>query len=358
MSGFTEVHSAWATHRGERHALATIVRTTGSTYRKAGARMLVSSTGRTVGLLSGGCLEQEIAGRGLEVIRTGRPTLTSFDTRRLLGCNGRIEVLLEAVAEERPDHFLAVAAACHAARQPLVGTTIFAAEAATHADLGSFALLSGDGVAGLDRQFPADLERDGRGALGSDRAMAASYTWPGGRVEALLHGIPPPIRLLIFGAGPDVTPLAQWGCQLKWQTVVLAHPSQDPPPVPERCSVFAATAEELPGLLVADARTAAVVMTHNFGRDLSCLATLLRLPLPYVGLLGPRGRRAQLLAELAGIDALPNPDDLQRLHSPAGLDLGADGPEEIALSIVAEIKAVMAGRSATPLGLRRAAVHA
>jgi xanthine/CO dehydrogenase XdhC/CoxF family maturation factor len=292
MKEIRDIVLAFELNRGQPLALATLVRAQGSSYRRPGARMLICPDGVTVGSLSGGCLEEEVTRRAFEVLRTGMPSLMSFDTRLRFGCNGSIEIFVEAVREE----FLAELKTHFAERRSCRAITLFEGE---QAQLGTR-------VISLDQQVPG-----------------------GGFVQE----IEPPIRLIIFGDGPDSVPLRAFAEVLGWDVIEV----DQAPDLPSRV----------------DQRTAAIVKSHNYGRDFAALSHLLKLDLPYIGLLGPRKRRDQLLNAVLdngiAIDA--------ELFAPAGLDLGAETPEEIALALVSEIQAVFAGASAESLRDRKAPIH-
>jgi xanthine/CO dehydrogenase XdhC/CoxF family maturation factor len=277
--------------RGELFALATLVRARGSSYRRPGARMLVAAGGGTVGALSGGCLEEEVARRAQEVIATGEPLLLSFDTRLRYGCNGAIEIFIERV---RPE-LLARLAAQQRSRNETLLATIF----------------------------------ENSHSLGTRFLSSTDDALPGAFVQV----IPPPLRLVLIGHGPDSIALRALAAILGWTVI-------------ETEEVSTLTNEF-------DEWTAAVVKTHNYGRDYAALEKLLPLGLPYVGLLGPRRRRDQLLHALldAGVPRR------SRLFSPAGLDIGAESPEEIALAIVAEIQTTFAAASGDSLRARKAPIH-
>jgi xanthine dehydrogenase accessory factor len=292
MKEIVDILRAFDRHRGQALALATLVRAQGSSYRRPGARMLVCPDGATVGSLSGGCLEAEVAQRASEVLRTGAPSLLSFDTRLRFGCNGRIEIFVESV---RPE-FLAELKRHFANRRRCRAVTVFEGE---EQKLGT-GIVSGQG------QIPSD---------------------------SFVQEIEPPVRLLIFGDGPDSVPLRAFAELLGWEVIEIDQ------------------AADLPGRV--DPRTAAIVKSHNYGRDFAALCHLLKLDLPYVGLLGPRKRRDQLLHAVLdrGISVEAE------LFAPAGLDLGAETPEEIALALVSEIQAVFADASAQSLRDRKAPIH-
>jgi xanthine/CO dehydrogenase XdhC/CoxF family maturation factor len=292
MKEIVDIIRQWQRHRGQPLALATLVRAQGSSYRRPGARMLICADGTSVGSLSGGCLEEEVARRAFEVLRTGTPCLMNFDTRLRFGCNGTIEIFVEAVRES----FLADLAEKLEKRRSCRAVTVFAGPV---------------------------------GELGT-RLLPIGENEPAG---AFTQEIQPPIQLLIFGDGPDSTPLRSFAEILGWR-------------------VFEADqASDLPAHV--DQRTAAVVKSHNYGQDFAALQRLLQLDLRYVGLLGPRKRRDQLVNALldAGV-----PMDAE-LFAPAGFDLGAETPEEIALAIVSEIQTVFAEASGESLRDRKAPIH-
>jgi xanthine/CO dehydrogenase XdhC/CoxF family maturation factor len=287
-----DIIQAWERRRGEPLALATLVRSRGSSYRRPGARMLISADGASVGSLSGGCLEEEVAERAQEVLRNDAPALIEFDTRRRFGCNGAIEIFVEAAREE----FLAELAASFQQRCRRTAVTVF--------------------------------ENVDTGALGT-RMLHPGETAP---ASAFAQEIEPPIQLVIFGEGPDSAPLRSIAQVLGWSVCETDR------------------AELLPAF---DDRTAAIVKSHNYGRDFTALQQLLAHDLRYVALLGPRKRRDQLLGDLLDIGVALRAE----LFSPAGLDLRAETPEEIALAIVAEIQAVFAESSGESLRDRNAPIH-
>jgi xanthine/CO dehydrogenase XdhC/CoxF family maturation factor len=276
---------------GAAQILATVMATSGSTYRKPGARMLIMADGSYLGLLSGGCLEEEVAVRARAVTATGEPVLLSFDTRLRYGCNGAIEIFVERV---RPELFEHLAAAQRARRKCLLATVF-----------------------------------EGVDSLGTCFLSPADEALPGAFVQV----IRPALRLFLIGHGPDSIPLRGLATVLGWDVVETEE------------------ASTLPNDF--DEWTAAIVKTHNYGRDYAALETLLPLGLRYLALLGPRRRRDQLLHGLleAGVNLR------SELFSPAGLDLGAESPEEIALAIVAEIQTTFAAAAGESLRDRKTPIH-
>lgn len=285
-------------------ALATLVQAEGSTYRKPGARLLVDLSGATLGVLSGGCLEEEIGRRGKIVIENGSPALLSFDTRRLYGCDGQLKILVERIPE-----------------------------AGEHGNL-----ITRIGQLLEDRQVCRVRTSFGCDVMGSE--LLASDALVSEQPLVLIDTVPLPIRLLLFGIGPEIEPMTQLSGDLGWVVERFGHPS------------------ELAQDFRPDDQTAAVIMNHNFGRDLLALDRLLPLQLRYVGLLGPRKRHADLLARLGEYRALDFNADFKNLFAPAGLDIGSEAPEEIALSIVSEVAAVLSARPGGFLRERKTEIHA
>jgi xanthine/CO dehydrogenase XdhC/CoxF family maturation factor len=292
MKEIAEIVREWRRRPSEMFALATLVRVRGSSYRRRGARMLVANDGRAVGSLSGGCLEEEVALLAQDVMRTDRPKLVPFDMRRRFGCNGQIEIFIE-----RPEKFLFDLAEHIEARQTCTALTNFE-----------------------DMSYSLGTRIIGAGEQASGRAF--------------IQQIDPLIQLIIIGGGHDTIPFRALSELLGWSLLETESVS------------------ELPDKL--DAWTAVVVKTHNYGRDFSALRMLVPLGLRYLGLIGPRRRRDQLLADLFDVTG---PIDAE-LFSPAGLDLGAETPQEIALAIVAEIQSIFAAASCESLRNRKAPIHA
>ncbi|HEX9982979.1 MAG TPA: XdhC family protein [Thermoanaerobaculia bacterium] len=268
----------------QRGVLVTVVRTAGSTYRRAGARALIAEDGRAFGAISGGCLERDLAARIKPWLDDPRPRIVTYDSTRAddvvfglgLGCRGILDLLVEPVdAAQLP---------------PLV----------------------------------KDFRWNGR------EPVAWTTTLPDG--ECLEETIQPERAVLVFGNGGDVEPVVRIGETIGWD-VRNIRGRRDWPPLHEF--------------------DAAVIMTHNFMLDVDILRALVPAPVPYIGLLGPKRRGEELLAELGGDTTELRP----RIHSPIGLDIGGETPEEIALSIVAEVQAVLNRRSAKLLRELRGPIH-
>lgn len=274
VKDFYDIVREWKKRRGQRFALATLVHVKGSSYRRPGARLLICEDGTMVGSLSAGCIEDQVARHAREILRTGEPTLMSFDTRRRFGCAGKIDILIERT----------------------------------------------------DEKFFSDLEHD----LTLRRTHVAVTRFLENEFVQQIH---PATRFLIVGEGLDNAPLHSLGELLGWEVIEIGDPSTI--------------------LVTPDEWTAAIVKSHNYGRDFVALQKLLPLNLRYVGLIGPRKRRDQLLNDLLEIGVTINAG----FFAPAGLDLGAETPQEIALAIVSEIHRTFASTSGFSLRERKFSIH-
>jgi xanthine dehydrogenase accessory factor len=326
-------------------ALATLVATAGSTYRKAGARMLIESDGQLVGLLSGGCLEQDLREHALAVLAGDAARVVEYDMRGdddLLygigaGCEGAMRILIEPAAQgSAAADALAQAGAATARGESVALAVIHEGPADA---LGTHAWTAGGEPpgAGLD----AGLAEACATALAT--RTSGGFRWDTGRapLEAWIEYLAPPPRLLICGAGPDAEPVAAQLRALRWAVTLVDHrPAYAVPARFAGATVVHAGAAELAARLVLDTFDAAVVMSHHLPSDALYLRALATSRVPYVGLLGPQPRRERLLAELGPLAGVLVP----RLRGPVGLDIGAVTPEGIALAIAAELHAVVAGR--------------
>jgi len=359
--GIETLSSFFRRHQGERAlVLATVVSTTGSTYRKPGALMLMASDGSYAGMISGGCLEDDLLRRAAPVIEDGVPRSVLYDLDDDpelvwglgLGCGGSVRLLLCRLEHGAG---LAVLAALFDAlelRDSCLLGLVTDAPVDAGPELGALALASAGGKRAGDASVLSALEA--RDVDAAPRAAPFEFAGALPRARGLAIRVTPPPRVLLCGAGPDAAPLAESVRRLGWECLVVDHR-----PAHAREELFAAGTRvrcQRPEDLTAEqlgAVSAVVVMSHHVEHDLAYLRRLAERPPAYLGLLGPARRREELLQRLG--DAV---DGLGAVHGPAGLDIGAELPESIALSIVAEIHAVLNGRSASPLAHDEASLHA
>ncbi len=353
--------------QGQRMALATIVGVKGSTYRRAGARLLVPDGGDLVGNLSGGCLEGEVEGLARSVMAEGRPRLALFDLTADdeviwgwgLGCNGAIEVFIEP-ADKAAETADALRLALEQ-ETPLAVATVISSDLAMVPTGARVLVHPGETAEGGTGQIAADvaLTELAAGALATGVTETRTISFPDGDVRVFVEALHPPIRLLVCGAGHDAIPLVAAASAMGWRVVVADDRDEflDAGRFPGAGEFVRIEPGAVADALDLDGRTYAVVMSHNFMRDRDYLRGLLNTDVSYIGMLGPNERLRRLLDDLGRQGVVPAGVDTAKLHGPAGLDIGAEGPEEIASAIVAEILAVSRGRGAGYLRDRSGPIH-
>ncbi len=321
--------------------LATVVATAGSTYRKPGARMLIMADGSSVGLLSGGCLEADLMIHARQVLDTGVARAVEYDMRGPddilfgigAGCEGAMRVLLEPAGPGSIASQALLAAGNSTGNG--VSTSLVIVHQSDQLALGSYRAAP---------PLPAPLITAAHQALAAATTRDFRLDAPGQRWRALLQCLAPPPHLLLCGAGPDAEPVVSIAQALGWRITLVDHRSAYVAPLAARFP-RARVLESEPGALRSridlDCCHAVVVMSHHLTSDLAYLRELAAAGAPaYVGLLGPMARRQRLASELGSAA-----DQLQsRLRGPVGMDLGAVTPEAIALAIVSQIHAWLAGR--------------
>ncbi|MGH9899945.1 MAG: XdhC family protein [Pyrinomonadaceae bacterium] len=344
--------------------LATVVKVSGSTYRRAGARMFITQDGQTIGTVSGGCLERDVFKHAAEVLQTNEPRLVTYDSTSDddivwgfgLGCNGAVDVLIEPLSGECAQSQLDFLSDCMRLREEGVIATVFAVEGDTGVKIGSRLMMrSGQQPVTCDivdddpgSDFISAILSDSQDVLVSCHSKLVTYEMRAGSAEAFIESIQPPVPLLVFGAGYDAVPLVQIAKELGWYvTLVDGRPDfATQAKFPAADAFIITRPEDVAERVQIDRKTMAVVMTHNYLDDYQLLETLLPSPARYIGLLGPKRRTEQLLYELKKNGTAVTDEQLNRLYGPVGIDIGADAPEEIAVAILAEIKTVLADRSA------------
>lgn len=327
MKEIAQILDLWSTvsAAGEEAVLATVVKTQGSSYRLPGARMLLTKRGQRVGAISGGCLEDDVVKKAWWLTENG-PLVRRYDTTPDneistggygLGCNGIIHILMERL---RPGH---------AEILDLIGHVRATRQSAQVAHI-----LKPDHETGQRLYQSAEFAAGGR--------------------EVFVETLTPAVRLLVFGAGDDAIPLTESAKYLGWEVFVYDGRShyarREKFPKADQVTVRAANAPAPP----VDPWTVAVLMSHSYSQDLEALKELAHLPLPYLGVLGPNKRTEQLLSDAD----LERGQMAAKLHAPMGLDIGADGPEQVALAVIAEIQASLNGREGGTLSTRDGSIHA
>ena len=347
--------------------LATVTATEGSSYRRPGARMLLHANGQRFGAISGGCLEEDMVAHLEGVVASGRSKTLIYDTTLEndlvwgvgLGCNGKVTLLLERL-EGSPASLSFAQAAADQRRVACVLATVYNCDGA--AGLGTCLGVAADGSTWQQR-IPAAWESSFAApaalALERRKSLSCSFNHLSGSPAVFFEYIPPTPRLLVLGAGDDAQPLVDAATKLGW-SVIVADPRSTfatPARFPSAREVLILKPETLNAHVTLDDHTFAVVMTHHYVHDLPFLDQLIGQPLAYLGLLGPKKRAERLLQELQAMGRKVPPEARSKLHAPVGLDLGGDAPEAVALSMLAEMQAVLHHRDGTSLRLRCQPIH-
>ncbi len=324
-----------AEQRGLKSVLATVVDLDGSSYRKPGVRMLLVEDGSMVGAVSGGCVEKDIARQAEKVFEDNKALMMTYDGRYRLGCEGVLYILLEPFATD--EKFIKAFHTILEERDSFQLSSRYMKAEGRAPGLGTFVRLGSDvfGLGSLDEFEPqGDL-------LTFDQIM------------------PPCFKLMIFGAEHDAVTLCKFAALSGWEVTIVSGPLE------------AKTIENFPGanafysvapdsleLDRIDHQTAIVLMTHNYANDLKFLIELKDTQPAYIGLLGPKKRREKLFSEL--IEYYPElPESfLEQIHGPAGLNIGAETPQEIAISILSEILSVVREKQPILLKEKKGGIHA
>lgn len=318
--------------RQERAVLATVVALDGSSYRRPGVRMLIFENGNMVGAVSGGCVEKEVLCQAQSVFSSDLPKVMTYDGRYRLGCEGILYILLEPFVPDTA--FLEQFWTCIEDRTVFQTTSYFKKE---HSENPNYRTVFhfGDRVWDISNREEKQVE----GLLAFQQEMD------------------PCLRLLIIGAEHDAVQLCQYASLTGWEVTVVANPKEEK------------TEKDFPGIhkLIQiepesftynlDDQTAVVIMTHSFVKDLQFVMALKEERGAYIGLLGPAKRREKLFGEL--LERCPDISEsfLEQLHGPAGIDIGAETPQEISISILSEILSTINKIKPQPLKHKEGKIH-
>ena len=357
-----------AQSKGKQAALATVVSVEGSSYRKEGARMLITEEGELTGAISGGCLEGDALRKALFVMHEKKAKLVIYDTSNeddvevgfQLGCNGIIHVLIEPINSDELLNPISLLKEVVNTRQAVILTTMFSLNRNV-IQKGTCLLLKADGTVlnTLNDDSLASLVMgDMRTVLATDNSSIKTYVNENIELTAFVNIIKPQIALILIGAGNDAIPIVKMGELLGWKvTVADGRPDYaNKKRFSSGCQVVVTKPEKIFSCLDLDSQTIFVLMTHNYNYDLAMLRQLLQLDVRYIGILGSRGKISRMVEELIneGIDVEKK---LSKIYSPVGIDIGAESPEEIALSIVSEIQSVLSGHPVKHLRFQDNPVH-
>ncbi|WP_439516153.1 XdhC family protein [Sediminibacterium sp.] len=359
-----------AVAEGKKTALATVVHVEGSSYRRPGARMLITEDAEITGSISGGCLEGDAFRKALHVILSDKAMLVTYDTADEddakfgmgLGCQGVIQVLIEPLQGERGKAIMDLLQKATASRQYASLVTFFSMSDKKAPQYGSCYLFTEkeETTGSLPVLSKDVIEEEARQVIAQRKSSFKKYEIGQQEIIVFTELIQPPVSLVVVGAGNDVIPVVKMAEMLGWQSTVLdgrpMYASRERFPMPS-CQVFHSKANQILERVQIDARTVFVLMSHNYNYDLAVLKVLLNHPTTYIGVLGPHKKMKMMMDELAenGIELTDN--QKEAIHGPVGLHIGAETAEEIAVSIIAEIQAKLTSTDTRPLKEKQDAIH-
>ena len=355
---------------GKRTALASVVLLDGSSYRRPGARMLIDDEGQITGAISGGCLEGDALRKALLVIAQQNAKLVTYDTTDeedmsfgiQLGCAGIIRVLFEPIDIHSSAHPVNLLKKVITQRQKAVLVTLFSIDPTNNRQMGTCLLLEENG------QFTgsislANVEKmvlyEARKVLASEASLFKNFEFEGQTITAFFEFLQPAISLVVVGAGNDAIPVVNIANEIGWEARVVdgRNTHAKPERFASACQVLVSKPENVLNHLQIDAQTVFVLMTHNYNYDLAMLQALLERKASYIGVLGPRKKLDRMLGELADKGMQITQEQLKTIYGPVGLEIGAETAEEIALSIIAEIQSVFAGKKGSSLRDSKNYIH-
>jgi xanthine dehydrogenase accessory factor len=341
-------------------ALATVVQVRGSSYRSPGARMLITDDGRWLGSISGGCLEGDALRKARQVMNDQQPITVTYDTNEEsnqnlginLGCNGIIDVLIEPASNviQLFEQFIG-------SSEPLALATIFSESGRAdkllinhdQKEIHSF----------QDAELNQKVKKDLSELFVTKKSAVKKYFHRGKEIEIFLEFIQPSLKLILFGAGVDARPVSQLAKSMGWDVEVtdecIAHIAPIFFPAADKISLC--QREFVDRDFIITPYTACVLMSHNYEYDRDVLKKLIDSPASYIGIMGPRKRFDKMVKELKDQGIQMDDHDLSRIYSPIGLDIGAEAPDEIALSLIAEIQTKFSNRTAGFLKDRVVPIH-
>jgi len=350
--------------QGEPMALATIVGVRGSAYRREGARLLLTRSQQMVGNISGGCLEGDVMVTAEDVMTKKTARLVSYDLTADddvvwglgLGCNGAVDIFVQPL--DPTSEVLALYRQALAEERGLAVVTVVGGAG----EPGRWVAIWPDGVRVNslgDAQLDERAKRAGTAALHEGHSRVHTLPSSAGDVQAFVEALRPPVRLVVCGAGHDAIPVVQIASEIGWRLVVCDARERflTRDRFPGARQLIQATPPQVPARVPVDDRTYVVVMTHNYMHDRDLLRGFLRTEAMYIGMLGPRLRTEKILDELQRDGVAISEADRGRIFGPIGLDIGGETPEEIALSVIGEIRAVESGRRGGFLRERKGPIH-
>lgn len=359
-----------ALHAGKKSAMVAVVHVNGSSYRRPGARMMVTDDGELTGAISGGCLEGDALRKAMLVLSQQQSKLITYDTSDegdatigiQLGCEGVIQVLFEPIDPGNKNNPIQLLRKAVAFRQQSVLVTLVSLQDKKNKQPGTCLLMEANG--NISGEIPyAELQdavmEDVQLVMQQQTSLFKNYEYKNISVTAFIEFLQPPVSLVVVGAGNDAIPMMQIADTLGWEVRVVD--GRGTHAKPERftaaCQVLVSKPEKVLEQLAIDSQTVFVMMTHNYNYDLAMLKVLLQRKVIYIGMLGPKKKLERMLDELRDEGIALTDEQLNSIYGPVGLEIGAETAEEIALSIIAEIKAVLSNKTGGSLRNKQDVIH-
>jgi xanthine dehydrogenase accessory factor len=367
MKELNDIVSAYdrAILQNKKMVLATVVRVDGSSYRRPGARMLVTDDSKITGAISGGCLEGDALEKALFAMATGENKLIAYDSTGEddiqfglhLGCNGVVHILFEPINKEDPQNPVELLRLISNKGEEAVLVTIFSMK---KMQPGTRLLhLKNNIHSSLTEPLQLVLSEPVNNVYAEKQSAFLDVDIEHMTYTAFIEYIERPVSLVVAGAGNDIQPLIEIAAMLGWSVTVVDgrfHYAQ-PERFPRAAKVLYSRPADILTQIKTDSQTVFLLMSHNYNYDLDFLKHITEQDFGYIGLLGPAQKRDRMLSDLLDQGIQLNEEQLSKIYGPTGLDIGAENSTEIALSIVAEIKAFVSGRSGSPLKLKKETIH-
>lgn len=359
-----------AVHAGKKSALAAVVHLDGSSYRRPGARMLVTDNGELTGAISGGCLEGDALRKAMLVLSQQQSKLVTYDTNDeddatigiQLGCAGIIQVLFEPINPNNQNNPIQLLRKVVSLRQKSVLVTLFSLEDKRNEHPGTCLLMEENGnISGTIpyHEFHDSIMDDVHAAMQQQDSSFKNYMGRNLSVTAFIEFLKPPVSLVVVGAGNDAIPMMQIADIIGWDVRVVDGRSTHAKPerFASACQILVSKPEKVLEQIPIDEQTVFVMITHNYNYDLAMLKALLQRKVTYIGMLGSKKKLDRMLNELHSEGMELSNEQLNSIYGPVGLEIGAETAEEIALSIIAEIKAALSVKTGGSLRNKQDVIH-
>jgi xanthine/CO dehydrogenase XdhC/CoxF family maturation factor len=333
--------------------------------------MLVSDEGELTGAISGGCLEGDALRKAMLVLSQQQSKLVTYDTSDeedatigiQLGCAGVIQVLFEPINANNPNNPIQLLRKAVAVRQKSVLLTLFSLENKQNEHPGTCLLMEANGNISGSIPYPemeALIMEDLHTVMREEKSCFRQYVGKEFNITAFIEFLKPAVSLVVVGAGNDAIPMMRIADTVGWDVRVVdgRNTHARPERFASACQILVSKPEKVLEQIPMDDQTVFVMMTHNYNYDLAMLKALLPKQIPYVGMLGPKKKLDRMLLELRDEGMEISDELLEKVYGPVGLEIGAETAEEIALSIIAEIQAVLNGKEGGQLRKKEDVIHA